>query len=96
MEIKPTKLVKGQGLDQLMAESNYDALGIDFLSDFSEEIDEQNSYLQVLPNFSSSPWYKDIIYVFKHLQAPVDMDKTRARFIKLKLVKYCILNVYLY
>ena len=30
------------------------------------------------------------------MQAPVDMDKTRARFIKMKIVKYCILNGCLY
>ena len=28
IEIKPTKLVKGQGLDRLMAQSNHEALGI--------------------------------------------------------------------
>ena len=33
MEIKPTKLIKGQGLARLTAESNCDALGLDFLSD---------------------------------------------------------------
>jgi len=33
LEIKPTKLVKGQGLARLMAESNCDVLGLNFLSD---------------------------------------------------------------
>ena len=42
LEIKLTKLVKGKGLDQLMAQSNYDALEINFISDLSEEIDDQN------------------------------------------------------
>ena len=31
LEIKPTKLVKGKGIDQLMAQSNYDAFGINFI-----------------------------------------------------------------
>ena len=31
IEIKPTKLIKGQGLDKLMAESNFHALDINFL-----------------------------------------------------------------
>ena len=30
LEIKPTKLVKGQGLAKLMAQSNYEALGVNF------------------------------------------------------------------
>ena len=32
LEIKPTKLVKGQGLSKLLAESNYEALGISFIN----------------------------------------------------------------
>ena len=31
IEIKPTKLIKGQGLAKLMAESNFHALDINFL-----------------------------------------------------------------
>ena len=30
IEIKPTKLLKGQGLAKLMAQSNHEALGINF------------------------------------------------------------------
>ena len=30
IEIRPTKLVKGQGLAKLMAHSNYEALGVNF------------------------------------------------------------------
>ena len=29
-EVKPTKLVRGRGLEKLMAEANYDALGMAF------------------------------------------------------------------
>ena len=49
-----------------------------------------------MPKVLSSPWYKDIIHVLQHLQAPVDRDKTRERFIKMKVVKYCIHNGCLY
>jgi hypothetical protein len=31
-EIKPTKLVKGQGLAKLLAKSNYEALGVSFIN----------------------------------------------------------------
>ena len=30
VEVNPTKLVKGQGLDKLMAKENYDLLGMNF------------------------------------------------------------------
>lgn len=61
LEIKPTKLVKAQGLAQLMTQENLDVLGINYPSGFSRQIDDSTSNLQVLPNFSSSHWYKDII-----------------------------------
>ena len=32
----------------------------------------------------------------QHLQVPIGMDKNKARFINLKVVKYCILNGCLY
>ena len=32
LEIKPTKLVKGQGLAKILVESNYEALGISFIN----------------------------------------------------------------
>jgi hypothetical protein len=36
LEIKPTKLVKGQGLARLLVESNYKALGVNFINGYSE------------------------------------------------------------
>ena len=33
LEIKPTKLIKGQGLAKMMVQSNYDALDINLLDD---------------------------------------------------------------
>jgi hypothetical protein len=35
LEIKPTKLIKGQGLAKLLVEANYQALGISFVSECS-------------------------------------------------------------
>ena len=45
LEIKPTKLVKGQGLAQLMTQSNFDVLGINFLSSFLGETQNKTTYL---------------------------------------------------
>jgi hypothetical protein len=94
IEIKPTKLIKGQGIAKLMAESNFHALDINFLVvvDGSEE--------QVTPNiketFLNSPWYADLIFALQNLQAPLGLTKTKARFIKLKALKFCILESNLY
>jgi hypothetical protein len=39
LEVKPTKLVKGQGLAKLMAEMNFQALGINNLHEYEEDVD---------------------------------------------------------
>ena len=43
VEIKPTKLVKGQGLEKLMAESNLHALDINLITAMSNENEEGSS-----------------------------------------------------
>jgi hypothetical protein len=41
LEVKPTKLVKGQGLARLLAESNFRALEMNNFDSHIEEIDYQ-------------------------------------------------------
>ena len=94
IEIRPTKLSKGQGLAKLMAESNFKALDMnmvdaleeieDFLAPFTEE------------TLMNSPWYADIIYVLLYLNAPPSLSKTKARFVKQKALKYCMIDGFLY
>ena len=53
LEIKPTNtLIKGQVLEKLMIDSNYDYLKIKFISDISSG---PSSYLWVVKDFSLSP-----------------------------------------
>ena len=62
LEIKPTKLIKGQGLSKLMAQSNYDALDLNQL-DFNvgnHTISEKTIFPS---DFLASPWYKNIMFV---------------------------------
>ena len=47
-------------------------------------------------DFTTSSWYSDIVHVLRNLQAHVGLSKTRARSVKLKATKFCILNQYLY
>jgi hypothetical protein len=77
-----------------MAESNFQALDINFL----DVADEQGE--MATPNvrevFLNSPWYADLIFVLQNLQAPPGLTKTKARFLKLKALKFCILEGNLY
>ena len=62
LEIKPKKLIKGQGLAKLMAESNLHALDINLIAALSEEQEEDDHFLQVFNMFMSSPWYSDMVF----------------------------------
>ena len=95
IEIRPTKLVNGQGLAKLMAQSNYEALGINFFEPCTNII-AQVEEGKVHPDFLASSWYKDIVHVLQHLQAPPELSKTQARSVKLKFAKFCIIDRYLY
>ena len=75
IDIKPTKLVKGQGLAKLMAQSNHETLGINFFEPCTDFIAQQEKG-QVHPDFLASSWYKDIVQVLQNLQAPPELSKT--------------------
>jgi hypothetical protein len=92
MEIKPTKLVKGQGLAKLLVDSNCRALGVDYICNNSGNLHPQNNSSQVNENIVESEWYKDILYFLQNFQAPPGMDKSKVRSLKLKVVKYCVNN----
>ena len=47
-------------------------------------------------DFTTSPWYYDIVHVLQNLQAPARLSKERARSVKLKAAKFCILNQCIY
>ena len=53
IETRPTKLVKGQGLAKLMAQSNYEALGVNFFEPCTDFIAQQEEG-QVHPDFLAS------------------------------------------
>jgi hypothetical protein len=98
LTIKPTQLIKGQGLAKLMTESNCKAIGLYHLSDkahdSSFQIEETNS--QVNNKYVSSPWYKDIIFFLLNFQSPPELDKSKFRSLKLRAVKYCIIDQILF
>jgi hypothetical protein len=66
LEINPTKMIKGQGLAKFMAQSDCDAVGMNFIADLSECPQEEKT-AHMPQQFIDSPWYVDIIYVLENL-----------------------------
>ena len=87
IEIKPTKLIKGQGLAKLMTETNFQALDINQLD---SETELATPKINVA--FEQSPWYSDICYVLQNLCAPPGLSKTKCRFLKMKTSRFCVMD----
>eukprot|EP00253_Pinus_taeda_P011048 PITA_11048 len=87
IEIEPTKLIKGQGLAKLMAETNFQALDINQLDD-----EEELATPQISDTFTQSPWYSDICFVLLNLCAPTGLSRTRKRFLRMKSSNFCVLD----
>jgi hypothetical protein len=101
LEVKPTKLVKGQGLARLLAESNFRALGMNNAQEEEgwidmNEIDDQIIENKIEDKFISSDWYKDIVTYLLTLKCPDELSSSKARTLKLHAVKYCISEKKLY
>jgi hypothetical protein len=98
LEIKPTKLVKGQGLAKLLVESNCKALGISFINACSEnqQAESSNKGSQGDLSLAGCTWYRDILYFLQELKPPDGMEKSKARALKLKAVRYCLIDQALY
>jgi len=47
---------------------------------------------QISEAFIDSPWYAYIIFVLLNLQAPPGLSRTKGRFLKMKSMKYCIID----
>ena len=94
VEIRPTKLVKGQGLAKLLAESNCQALGLHVMAE--ESVPEEDQAIlekeKIMDYYSSSEWYADIVHFLLFLQCPEHMDRKAARSLKLKATKYCLVE----
>lgn len=51
---------------------------------------------QLYEAFMTSPWYANLIYVLFNLNTPLGITKTKAIFLKLKAIKFCIIENVLY
>jgi len=73
-----------------MAETNCQALGINFIAELDNK--EEMATPQINQAFTDFPWYTDIIYVLQNLQAPPALSKTKSMFLKIKSLKFCIID----
>jgi hypothetical protein len=78
-----------------MVQLDCDVVGINFIVDLSESPQEEMT-TRVSQDFVDSPCYTNIIYVLRNMQDPMGLSKTKARFLKLKAIKFCILDSSLY
>jgi hypothetical protein len=60
LEIKPSKIIKGQGLAKMLTESNQEAI----------EMGEKEQINVVISEIEDDEWYSNIIYYLKNLTCP--------------------------
>ena len=77
IEIKPKKLVKGQGLEKTMAQSNFDCLEMNLIAEILELSDEDEELIPIEEKYILSDWYKDIVFVLHHHKDPVELQSLR-------------------
>jgi len=85
--IKPTKLIKGQGLAKLMSKTNFQALDINELDNEQELATPQTNQA-----FLQSPWYYDICFILLNMCAPPGLSRTKKRFLKMKASKFSVID----
>ena len=81
IEIQITKLVRGQGLAKLMAESNLDANQINMVT---EDLKSD------LCDMDQCEWYTNVIFYLQHVEAPPHLIENEKRNTKLQAIGYII------
>jgi hypothetical protein len=80
VEIKTTKLVKGQGLAKLLIEENCNFLEINLVSvneeNIQSSVDKGSEKFQVSPHLAKCEWYSHILYFLQTLSVPSVLTKT--------------------
>jgi ribonuclease HI len=94
VEIKPAKLVKGQGLAKLLAEENCRLLDINLMNIDAENVpsveDKEGEKMQVSAHIADCEWYSSIVQFLQTLSVPSALTKTQRRAFKLRAVNFCI------
>eukprot|EP00253_Pinus_taeda_P014123 PITA_14123 len=97
IELKPTKLVRGQGLARLLAEENCRKLDINLIGTIlengqtkEEETTEPGKNQSLAENLASCDWYATIAQFLLKLEIPPGLSSSQVKTVKLKATKYCI------
>jgi hypothetical protein len=80
LEIKPTKIVKGQGLSQMLTESNQETI----------QMGEKEQINMVVSEIEHDDWHSDIIYYLNNLLFLDHLVDYKRRALRLKAMKYCL------
>jgi hypothetical protein len=83
VEINPTKLIKGQGISQMMIESNFELLGVNCIVDLSQDTKEKAP-----PQISQKNWIhlglvKSFMF-YKICRPPLNFQKIKPYFLSKK------------
>ena len=64
VEIRPTKFVKGHGLEKLLVDSNSEALGLHLMAEHSiqEELQTWQDKEQIMDKYVESEWYPNFLF----------------------------------
>src|SRR5713226_4837342 len=85
LEIKPTKLIKGQGLAKMLTQGNEKALGM-----ICQNNNPEQSVSDELQRLEQQLWYSDIIFFLHNLTCPDHLLGHKRRALRLKITKYCL------
>jgi len=103
IELKPTKLFRGQGLARLLAEENCKTLDINSMWSILEngQTEEEGAVeperrQSVAKNLASCDWYSTIVNFLLKLEIPPGLTQNQVKTIKLRVAKYCIHENLLY
>ena len=77
LEIKPIKIIKGQGMAQILIESNQEAI----------QMGESEQINVVVNELEHDEWYSDIIYYLKNLSCPDHLVEYKRRALRFKAMK---------
>ena len=69
VDIRPTKLIKGQGLEKMLDDSNCEALGLHLMAEQSiqEELQIGQEKEQIMDKYEESEWYADLVHFLLYL-----------------------------
>jgi hypothetical protein len=82
LEIKPTKIVKGQVLARMLTERNQEDI----------QMGESEQINMVISELKHDEWYSDKIYYLNNLSCPDHLVDYKRRALRLKAMKYCLIE----